>query len=162
MLISTGKLNLKGLLFQPIHENTTTSLESLTEGKEFVLVLLDPDKEPSKHILNDLSTYTNSLNQWNGKFVFIMSKENEQLAQVLTTYLLPEKRYVGIDVSDNILHAISTIYKQDFKDNMPLILLSDETGNIYYFSSGYKIGIGEQLLRIKASMATIINNTQSK
>jgi Transglutaminase-like enzymes, putative cysteine proteases len=155
-LKSSGKIDLNKLQLQLLNSTASATLDSLAGGEKIVLVLLDPDKEPSKHILNDLGPYTDLFNKWNGKFIFAMPAEKSGQAKVISSYSLPEKRYSGIDVSDNILTAISLQYGEGLKDKLPLVLFCDEKGNIYFFSSGYKIGIGEQLLRVKGQLETSV------
>ena len=121
---------------------------SLAAGKHSVIVVLDPDKEPSKHILNDLGPYVDHFNKWGGLFIFAMSDEKATQAGVLKTYKLPAKMEIGIDRDGSILNAISSVYGDGLKDKLPLVLFFDETGNVYMFSSGYKIGVGEQLLKV--------------
>ncbi|MBB3186785.1 transglutaminase-like domain-containing protein [Microbacter margulisiae] len=152
ILAASGKLNLNDLYIKPLDSTTPVSLASLSGGKDMALILLDPDKEPSKHILNDLGSYINYFNQGDVKFVFAMSQMNAQQSNELATYALPANRLEGIDLSDHLVKAISAIYNQGSPANLPLVLLMDKAGQIYYFSAGYKIGIGEQLLRIEASM----------
>jgi hypothetical protein len=144
----TGKLDFNALNLQKTSDNKTVSLSSVVAGKYTVLVVLDPDKEPSKHILNDLGPYVDHFNKWGGQFVFAMPAEKAGQAGVLKTYQLPAKMESGIDPDDQILNAISAIYGSGLKDKLPLVLFCDETGNVYLFSSGYKIGMGEQLLKV--------------
>lgn len=145
-LKSSGKLNLDALNLEK--EGKPVNLSSLVAGKFSVLVVLDPDKEPSKHILNDLGPYVEHFNKWGGQFVFAMPAEKAGQAGVLKTYQLPAKIESGIDPNDQILNAISAIYGSGLKEKMPLVLFCDPAGNVYLYSSGYKIGIGEQLLKI--------------
>jgi hypothetical protein len=147
----SGKLNLDALKIQLNNENNHKTITALANSNSIVLVVLDPDKEPSKHILNDLGPYTDYFDKWTGHFIFAMPAEKAGQAKVLKTYPLPQKYDYGIDVQNNILQSISQIYGQDSKDELPLVLFCDENGNVYFFSSGYKIGIGEQLLRIIGS-----------
>ena len=142
----SGKLNLDALNLEK--EGKTVSLSSLVAGKHSVLVVLDPDKEPSKHILNDLGPYVDQFNKWGGQFVLAMPAEKAGQAGVLKTYQLPAKMESGIDPNDQILNAVSAIYGSGLKDKLPLVLFCDATGNVYLFSSGYKIGMGEQLLKV--------------
>ena len=142
----SGKLNLDRLNLEK--DGKTVSLSSLIAGNYSVLVVLDPDKEPSKHILNDLGPYVDHFNKWGGQFVFAMPAEKVGQAGVLKTYQLPAKMESGIDPDDQILNAISAIYGDGLKDKLPLVLFCDATGNVYLFSSGYKIGMGEQLLKV--------------
>ncbi|MDP3915603.1 MAG: transglutaminase domain-containing protein [Bacteroidota bacterium] len=142
----SGKLNLGQLSLEK--DGKVVSLSSLVAGNYSVLVVLDPDKEPSKHILNDLGPYVDHFNKWGGQFVFAMPAEKAGQAGVLKTYQLPAKMESGIDPDDQILNAISAIYGTGLKDKLPLVLFCDASGNVYLFSSGYKIGMGEQLLKV--------------
>ena len=144
----SGKLNLDQLNLEKTADGKVITLLSLVAGKHSVIVVLDPDKEPSKHILNDLGPYVDHFNKWGGQFVFAMPAEKAGQAGVLKTYKLPAKMESGIDKDGNILNAISAIYGNGLKDKLPLVLFCDEAGNIYLFSSGYKIGMGEQLLKV--------------
>ncbi|MBC8004398.1 MAG: transglutaminase domain-containing protein [Verrucomicrobia bacterium] len=144
----SGKLNLNELSLIKTSDHKTVSLSTLTAGNYSVLVLLDPDKEPSKHILNDLGPYVDHFNKWGGQFIFAMPSEKAGQSGVLKTYQLPQKMESGIDPDDQILKAISAIYGPALKDKLPLVLFCDRGGNIYLFSSGYKIGMGEQLLKV--------------
>ena len=148
----SGKLNPGKLSLIKTSDGMTVSLSALTSGNYSVLVVLDPDKEPSKHILNDLGPYIDHFNKWGGQFVLAMPAEKAGQAGVLKTYKLPSKMESGIDQNGNILNAVSAIFGEGLKDKLPLVLFCDETGNVYMFSSGYKIGIGEQLLKVIAAV----------
>ena len=144
----SGKLDFNALNLQKTSDSQTVSLSSVVAGKYAVLVVLDPDKEPSKHILNDLGPYVDHFNKWGGQFVFAMPAEKAGQAGVLKTYQLPAQLESGIDPNDQILNAISAIYGSGLKDKLPLVLFCDASGNVYLYSSGYKIGMGEQLLKV--------------
>lgn len=144
----SGKLNLDQLNLEKISDHKMVSISSAASGKHSVLVLLDPEKEPSKHILNDLGPYVDHFNKWGGLFVFAMGKEKVSQAGVLKTYKLPIKSVTGIDHDNQILQAVSAVYGDGLKDKLPLALYCDESGNVFMFSSGYKIGVGEQILKV--------------
>jgi hypothetical protein len=144
----SGKLDFNALNLQKTSDGSTVSLSAVVAKNYTVLVVLDPDKEPSKHILNDLGPYVDHFNQWGGQFVFAMPAEKAGQSGVLKTYQLPSKIESGIDPNDQILNAISAIYGSGLKDKLPLVLFCDASGNVYLYSSGYKIGMGEQLLKI--------------
>jgi hypothetical protein len=95
-----------------------------------------------------LGPYVDHFNKWGGQFVFAMPTEKAGQAGVLKTYQLPSQMESGIDPNDQILNAISAIYGNGLKDKLPLVLFCDASGNVYMYSSGYKIGMGEQLLKV--------------
>jgi len=148
----SGKLNIDQLSLEKTGDSKVERLSLLVAGKYSVLILLDPDQEPSKHILNDLGPYVDHFNKWGGQFVFAMPAEKAAQAGVLKTYSLPAKMISGIDQDGNIFKAISAIYGDGLKDKLPLVLVCDEAGNVYLFSSGYKIGAGEQILKVIAGV----------
>lgn len=158
----TGKLDFDALNLQKTSDGNTVSLSSVVAGKYTVLVVLDPDKEPSKHILNDLGPYVDHFNKWGGQFMFAMPAEKAGQAGVLKTYQLPAQLESGIDPNDQILNAISAIYGTGLKDKLPLVLFCDASGNIYLYSSGYKIGMGEQLLKVISAIESNLKTVDPK
>ncbi len=152
-LTPSGKLNLGQLKLGRLKDDKPVSLSSLSPGKCSAILLLDPDREPSKHILSDLRTYANNFNQWDGQFIFAVAPDKVSLAtRVLQNYRLPDRTVIGTDPGGNIVKAISTVYGEDLKDKLPLVLFCDEKGNVFMFSAGYIIGAGEQLLKVIAEM----------
>jgi len=158
----SGKLDLNALNLQKTNDGKNVSLSSVVGGKYAVLVVLDPDKEPSKHILNDLGPYVDHFNKWGGQFVFAMPAEKAGQAGVLKTYQLPAKMESGIDPNDQILNAVSAIYGTGLKDKLPLVLFCDASGNVYLYSSGYKIGMGEQLLKVISAIESNPKTVEAK
>ncbi len=162
VLTPSGKLNLDALRIEKIGAGKVETLAQLIGGKHSVVVLIDPDKEPSKHILNDLGPYVDHFNKWGGQFVFAMAADKASQVGVLKTYHLPGNTIAGIDAEGNILKAATAGYGDGLKDKLPLVMLCDEAGNIYLFSSGYKIGVGEQLLKMIAGVEAIVKSKSTK
>ncbi|MFT4072618.1 MAG: transglutaminase-like domain-containing protein [Dysgonamonadaceae bacterium] len=162
-LTASGKLDLAKLQIQDMESHARTSLSDLSKDKQSVLVIIDPDKEPSKHILNDLAPYNEAFAKSGAQFIFISSQQKSVGMKILNTYPLPKNYVAGTDISDKILDAVAAEYGQTTKDKLPLVLFYSPTGQIYYFSSGYRIGVGEQLLRvlIQAQRECSLNNVKS-
>lgn len=152
-LKASGKIDFSTIRI--ISRGQELPLSQMVQNQSSVVMLIDPDKEPSKHILNDLGSYVDHFNKWNGRFIVAVPPEKRSQAGVLNTYALPEKLISGIDADDNLFKAFSKIYGNDLKDKLPLVMVGDSNGNIYLFSSGYRIGIGEQILKITPALAAI-------
>ena len=144
----SGQLNFNQLSLLQMEGGRSSSMSSLINGDYAVLVLLEPDKEPSRHILNDIGPYVDQFNKWGGKFVFVIPEAKGAQSGVLKTYQLPSKTNIGIDQGARILKAITLAYGDGLSEKLPLVLFCDGTGKVFFFSSGYKIGVGEQLLKI--------------
>ncbi len=145
------KLDFSGLTV--VMNGQAENLGELAGGKNLVLALLDPDKEPSKHILNDLGDYISHFEAWSGQFIFVAAEDRPQLGKVLDSYKLPSNRLQGFDKGNNIQAELMKLFGDDVKNKLPLVLLTDPEGQVYLFSSGYKIGMGEQLLKMIPAMS---------
>jgi len=143
-----GKLDFSKLNVHTLPAKTSENLQKLIEGQNLVIALLNPEEEPSKHVLDDLIGYVEYFKTWPGKFVFVAAEDRTQLAKVLDSYALPENQIRGYDENGALLKMLTDLFGSDVKENLPLVLLSDSKGDIYLFSSGYKIGIGEQMLKL--------------
>ena len=122
--------------------------QCLTGGNEAPILVVDPDQEPSRHVLDELATYKDHFNQWEGRFLLAMPRNKSTVISVLKPYNLPNENAQGIDVNNNICKALEKLYGQGLSDNLPLVVLCDQDGLVYLFSEGYKIGLGEQLLKL--------------
>jgi len=147
-LQSSGKLDLDKLMLKTADQAEPLSLTTLAKNKSLVIILLDAGLEPSKHVLNDLGPYVDHFNQWNSRFIFVTSTEKSNQGSILNSYTLPLNHIFGIDYNDNILSAVNALYGPGLKEKLPLVLLCDKQGKVYLFSAGYKIGIGEQILKL--------------
>jgi hypothetical protein len=112
-----------------------------------VMIWIEPDNEPTRHIFNDLPLLKKELDTWGGNFLLLTdpSKPGSEPDQTVLEKL-PVKTYIAADTGSSILSKVcggvscSTV-------RMPLVILCDKTGNIMLKSEGYRIGIGEQILR---------------
>ncbi len=117
--------------------------------KGVILAFLEPEKEPSKHFLNDLPGLKADLDTWGGHLIFMItdSSKNSKVFNLPDYNGLPANsvsvNVEGIDVLKKIWISGSLPDKI-----YPLIILSDKKGDVLYKSSGYRIGIGDQILKI--------------
>ena len=147
-----AKLDFSKLNMITGNDRKVVSLEQLANGRNVALALLDPNKEPSKHILNDLAEYLDHFNAWSGEFLFLAAEDRPKLNEVLESYKLPDDYIQGFDQDNQVLNALMKAFGDDVKNKLPLVILTDANGHVFLFSSGYKIGIGEQLLKVIPAM----------
>lgn len=112
-------------------------------GKGFVLAWIEPDMEPTKHILNDLPLLKNELDKWGGPFIFLSDKPG---AGTISLKDLPALSITGFDKDSEILKQLC-VGNSCTNIRFPLVVLVNRKGEIIFRSEGYRIGIGEQLLR---------------
>lgn len=121
--------------------------QSCSYDKGVVIIWIDPDKEPTKHIFNDLPLLKPELDAWGGQFIFMSdSRNNGSSFNSGSLQGLPANTTFGFD---NQLAVLMNSVKINPQPEMvlPYIIVSDKYGNILFTSSGYRIGIGEQILK---------------
>ncbi len=117
----------------------------MTNG--LVIAWIEPDREPSKHVLNDLPLLRRELDKWGGSFVFLTDPESHTgsltEAQLKS---LPGKSIAGFDSNSGMMKQFcGTVSCSNVK--LPLVVLINKKGDILFRSEGYRVGIGEQILK---------------
>ena len=135
-----GKIDLKKI-YTLSHLNNSS--QSCINNKGLVIIWIDPEKEPTKHIFNDLPLLKTELDVWGGKFLFLSDSNSFNPENVKG---LPANSSFGID---NQMSVLKNSLKLNLPPelNLPVVLITDRDGNILFISTGYRIGIGEQILK---------------
>ena len=139
-------------LSDPVAKKAETLL-GLMQHENSVIVLLDPDSEPSKHILNDLGPYADQFNNWKGRFIFVNIADKGISSPIFKTYKLPVKTSFSVDFANELVQELTAMSGKDARNNLPVVILCQTGGEVLLFSSGYKIGIGEQIMQVIKSIA---------
>jgi hypothetical protein len=130
-------------------DNKKVSLNELAGDKGLVLMLIDPTREPSQHVLVDIPLLKASFEKWNGGMAYLIPDDNTSQAFTPEKYPnLPNQKVFGKDDNRTLINAI-------IKNNSvsctvvsyPLITIITPKGEITFLSQGYRIGIGENLIK---------------
>ena len=125
------------------------SLQELqNEVPAIVLAVIDPYKEPSRHLLVDISKSKEDFNKKDVVLVLVLDKSllNKDFStDVFPT--LPTNTVVLLDENKEIEKQILQTTKFDFLNNYPILTLIEKQ-DIIYFSQGYKISSQEELLKL--------------
>jgi hypothetical protein len=143
MPVSQGKIDMAKItaLFSDNSRIKSTSME-----KGIVVAWIEPDQEPTKHIFNDLPKLKSDLDKWGGYFLFLTStKLSAETFRSGDIKGLPEKSLFGTDIRMEAFKGSVTMDKND-DIRLPFIVVADKDGNITFTSTGYNIGIGDQIL----------------
>jgi len=141
-ILGTIDLNIKISL----PDKSGITLKSIAD-KGIVLAWIDPDKEPTEHIFNDLPLLKSELDSWGGYFIFLSNQSEESNDFKLESIKgLPANSLYSVDIDSKILKEITkSVLLSDI--HFPFLVLTDKNGNIILKSEGYRIGIGEQILK---------------
>lgn len=157
-----GKLQVQGIVdpntIVTLTDGVNKTLKELSNGKGLIICLSDPDKEPTKHVLQDIPAQKADIDQWGGGVLFMVPDDKVSAAFDASAFKnLPQQSKWGIDTGRALLNAVAGALQIEFTNNFPLIIYLSDNGGILYSTQGYQIGIPENILKtIKAEAATKI------
>jgi hypothetical protein len=122
------------------------TLGKISENKPCVLFWLEPGKEPTRHILVDIEKLKSNFEKWEGKIVIVIPDKFKARYDENIKQFFPEKALLTVDNEDILNKCLKTINRNNI--DFPVVIYSNEKGEILFISEGYRIGIGEQLLKI--------------
>ncbi len=132
--------------FQDIKSAEQITLSDLDQGEGSVVVWIDPDREPTKHLINDLIRLKDSYENWNGKVVLIVEPKKMTSGFSLDNYKnLPDNAIFFKDTKGILKPFLNSVDKNDFEE-YPMAFVVTHKGELVYESSGYKIGAGDEIL----------------
>ena len=126
------------------------------------LFLLEPGKEPTNHILRDLAAAREKLEAWGRPIVLLCSTDAAmrrlQLEMSEGRYgTLPSNIALGLD-DGSVQRGIEQGLKvgpasaSGQPSRLPLVVLTDASGRVYFLSEGYTIGLGDRLAAAVAKL----------
>jgi hypothetical protein len=144
-----GTLKMYDFTFESFKENKQSKLTELAEKVGAIMVFIDPDKEPSKHVMVDFAAVKQNFEKWGGSLIFILNKEKLSRSFKPETFKnLPAQSIFAFDKDRKLITEIEKLKGKTLKNNYPVIILADIKGNLIFYSEGYTIGVGEQLAKI--------------
>jgi transglutaminase-like putative cysteine protease len=133
-------------MINSICQKNTTS-QFCVNDKGNVIIWIDPDQEPTRHIFNDLPLLKTELDAWGGRFLFL--SDPSAVAEKFDSGNIK-----GLPANSSFAVDKGRMFLKDFVKNdgsagmnLPVVIVTDRLGNILFSSSGYRIGIGEQILK---------------
>jgi len=129
-----------------LENGSVQTLSSLASEKGVVLAWIDPEKEPTKHILVEMQDLKLKFQNWGGTIALLMPDKNV-LASFKPERLknLPAQCVTAVDEQLGLLKLLESTTKLSLQSKLPILLYLTESGDILFISSGYAIGTVEQL-----------------
>ncbi len=114
--------------------------------KGLVFIWIEPGREPTRHILNDIPRMKSEFDAWGGYFIFLTDPERTPPGftadQISGT---PENTLFAED--SELAFMRSVLGAGSVGMPMPVVICCNSEGNILFSSEGYRIGTGEQILK---------------
>jgi hypothetical protein len=145
---NAGKQEILGRIdpavFLPLITGKNPVAPDITKG--CIIAWLEPGKEPSKHFIADLLQKKAELNAWGGKiFLVLPDEKGKNDFEMRNRSTLPGNTNF-LTASPTAISDLSKAAGNMAVGDLPVVSFITGTGNICYLSSGYRIGIGDDLL----------------
>jgi hypothetical protein len=129
------------------------ALSKLVSERGAVLIWIDPDKEPSKHVMADIPAVKDLIEKWGGGVMFLFANDKVSASFKPANFPgLPAQTMFAHDKGARLLTETERLRHRNSSSNLPVIIITDKNGNLVYYSEGYKIGIGEQIAKAIAPL----------
>lgn len=116
------------------------------EETNLVVIFIEPDKEPSKHVLNDLQHIRSDFESLNNSILFLIGEKDVSAAFKSTDY--PELPYRShFRTVTNPANEIKLDLK-GYDGAKPLVMVVEPDGEIIYYSEGYRVGLSNDILKM--------------
>jgi transglutaminase-like putative cysteine protease len=126
---------------------TKIGTSGVVNKKGTILAWLDPEMEPSRHFIADLLQKKNELDQRNENIllVFKTAKDKEIFIRKNASGLPANTRCI-VGKAGSSAELLTYVKEQPLSD-LPVVTCISQSGDVYYLSSGYKIGTVDEILR---------------
>jgi len=142
-----GKADLQAGFFNLSMQKPSKLLDFFSP-KGMIVALIDPGKEPTKHLMEDIKSVKQGLDQWGGALIFIVAKDKLSPGFNPLIYKgIPANSSFGSDGSAMVAASINPLCGIDGEAQLPVVVIINPKGEISWHSEGYSIGLGDQLLK---------------
>ncbi|NQV02512.1 MAG: hypothetical protein HQ542_07695, partial [Bacteroidia bacterium] len=113
-----------------------------------IMAWMEPDKEPTRHFVADLKAKADETGEWKGSVILFFPNQDE-----IDQFLKREKS----ELPKNTIFALYETYPFDLlyysldvplSGKYPVVIFINKKGIINFFSEGYRIGTGEELVKL--------------
>lgn len=130
-----------------LKRQTGLNLSTLTAGRNYILMLIEPDREPTKHLMEELQSLADQFSAWPGLLAVVVARDTLPAGFDPAAYPgLPDSARVLYDPEDQLKKAIFEAMDRE-ASGLPLVLACRPDDQVIFYSEGYRIGTGEQLVK---------------
>ena len=129
------------------------SILSQTGRGYFVVGVLGVGQEPTNHALRDIAKAKADLDKWGRPLVLLFESEGDARQFARENYGdMPTNVVYGIDTNGSIRKQIAAQMKLQNGGQLPLFVIADTFNRVVFFSEGYTIGLGDQLVKVSSKL----------
>lgn len=129
-------------------KGSASVLKDIAGDKGIVLAFINPGNEPTRHVMSDIPIMKADFDKWGGGFVFAIPENIDDRSFNPGSYQkLPTTATFIKDADSRLLNEILKVTGEGNTPALPFVVYINPKGEIIFKSSGYRIGIGESLLK---------------
>lgn len=142
-----GKVSLP--LFYVSEETGKPQNVKIPEKGYTVIALIEADKEPTNHLLRDMSGMKGDFDQL-GVPLYFMFRDSGNLGKFKRADFRPFPSTIvwGCDQDGELFHKLSDCLQLQNAENLPLVVLLNAEGEVFFVSQGYRVGLGTQIMNV--------------
>ncbi len=141
-------LNTKSYQIEDMNSGKSQLLSNAINGKDFILAIIEPDKEPTKHFMADLKLLQAHAETKKMPLIFLLEKKDSQTKPNISLFKNTPNAIFAWDFERNILNKLEDYKREELGDNLPIVIYGKANGKLFYFNKGYKIGIIDEIIKI--------------
>lgn len=122
------------------------NLKELAGDKGLVLAFINPANEPTRHVMSDIPLLKTDFDKWGGRFLFVVSESTGSFNSA-SYKNLPSASTFSLDADKKFLQSVASSLGQKSTPPLPFVVFVNNKGEVSFTSMGYRIGIGENLLK---------------
>ena len=136
-------------LFEDITTSQKCSISQCAGQDLFILGLIDHGSEPTTHAMSDIAVFSDEFNK-NGTPLLLVFKSQDEYDKFKKKNFgnLPTNTRHYIDNGDLCKELAESLH---LGNSLPIFIIADSKGNVFFAKQGYTIGLGEQMLKVLSS-----------
>ncbi len=165
--VEAGKLTNIDMLIRPCVEKmeilgvVPTALSIVPEGKTkpeairlpekgyMAIALIEANKEPTNHLLRDMSGMKDDFENLGVPLYFVFKDADHQAKFNRADFrAFPSVMQWGTDLDGRLLKGLAEGLCLTNTESLPLIVLLNAKGEVVFVSQGYRVGLGTQIMNI--------------
>lgn len=136
------------LSYRPASGGKAVSLDETSKGSHFVLAIMGAGQEPSNHAIRDFIRHQVAFEQWGIPIVILFGDASQWDRFTRDGFKnLPSNTVFGIDDGSAIAKELVSRLGLSTVNDLPIVVFSNGGGEVTFASQGYRIGLGDQLLK---------------
>ncbi len=141
-----GQLDMAQKL-QVLNQAKEVKLSDLISKKGTILMWIEPNKEPTRHVVVEMQNLKKEMEAWGGTITMILKPEYVSMFNPKSFENLPKQTRFYVD-SQHIFDQVQAQLKDKLQGGMPVVIAVSDKGEIFFHSAGYRIGLPEQLMKL--------------